>query len=404
MPSPSATLQTANPQVGTVSRQPQTTAQPAGDGGMAPFSRMSRQGQIYGPANAGQPLGSLWTPSLKPVGGYMRYLDLTVTATGGTSGASVTNAADAPFSVIQNLFLRDPYGQPIIQASGYGLYLIMMYCGAIGAITFGNDPTRLPSYSQLQTATGAGAGNFSFSIDIPLELDSSGYCSLPSMNAASQPQLQVQFNPAAQVYGATPPATPPTLTASVDEAFWMAPVDNPAIAPPDVGSSAQWSEARAASLVGQSQYQRIVLPRVGTFIHTLILVLRDATGARVEAWPTTDLSLWIDGVPIFMESLLERRDRMYREFGPAIAPGVGTGVGTISQGAPTGVIVYSWRASVQSFVSSADTYDELLPTTPATLLEIAGTFGSAGTGPYSITALTGELFPVGGIPYTHLAS
>lgn len=405
MPGQASTLQTANPAVGTVSRQPQTTASPAAGGaGGAPFTRLSRQGQILGPAQAGQAFGSLWTPILKPVGGYMRYLDLTIAAVNGTSTGASTQVADAPFNVIQNLFLRDPYGQPIIQASGFSLYLIMLYGGQVGAITFGNDATRLPSYSQLQTATGAGSGNFSFSIDIGLELDSSGYCSLPSMNAASQPQLQVQFNPAATVYGATSPTTPPTLTASVDEPFWMAPVDNPSIAPPDVGSSAQWSEARAAAGVSASAFQRVVLPRVGTFIHTLILVLRDSTNARVEAWPTSDLSLWVDGVPIFFESLLERRDRMYREFGPAISPGSGAGAGAVAQSAPAGVIVYSWRASVQSFVSGADTYDELLPTTPATLLEIAGTFGTAGTPPYSITAVTGELFPVGGIPYTHLSN
>lgn len=404
MPSPAQTLQTANPAVGTVSRQPQTTAQPAAAASNAPFTRMSRQGQILGPSQAAQAFGALWTPTLKPVGGYMRYLDFTVSATGGTSAGTATQTADAPFNIIQNLFLRDPYGQPIVQASGFSLYLIMLYSGQIGMLTFGNDATRLPSYAQLQTATGAGNGNFSFSLDIPLELDSSGYCSLPSMNAASQPQLQVQLNPNATVYGATSPTTLPTIQTTVDEAFWMAPVDNPAIAPPDVGSSAQWSEARAASSVFASAFQRIPLPRVGTLIHTMILVLRDATGARVEAWPISDLSFWVDGVPIFFESLLERRDRMYREFGPAISPGSGAGAGAVAQSAPAGVVVYSWRASVQSAVSSADTYDELLPTTPATLLEIGGTFGSAGTPPYTITAVTGELFPVGGIPYTHLGS
>lgn len=404
MPSPGATLQVANPAVGTVSRQPQTTATPASSAGAAPFTRLSRQGQILGPSQAGQAYGALWTPTLKPVGGYMRYLDLTISATGGTSAGTCTQTADSPFNVIQNFFLRDPYGQPIIQADGFSLYLIMLYCGTQGMLTYGNDCTRLPSFTQLQTATGAGNGNYQFSIDIPLELDSSGYCSLPSMNAASQPQVQMQLNSNAVVYGATSPTTLPTIQATIDEPFWMAPVDNPAIAPPDVGSSAQWSVTNASATVNGSAFNKVVLPRVGTFIHTLILVLRDSTNARVEAWPTTDLTLWVDGVPIFFESILERRDRMYREYGPAISAGSGAGAGTVTLGAPTGVIVYSWRASVQSAVSSADTYDELLPTTPATLLEISGTFGSAGTGPYHIQVITGELYPVGGIPYTHLGN
>jgi hypothetical protein len=71
--------------------------------------------------------------------------------------------------------------------------------------------------------------------------------------------------------------------------------------------------------------------------------------------------------------------------------------------APAGVVVYSFRESVQTAVSTADTYDLLLPTTPATLLEVAGTWGTfTGTG--QLYTITGELFPVSGIPYTHLAA
>jgi len=378
----SQTLQLANPAAGTVSRAPQTTAAPQGAASDVPFSRLSREGQILGPSQAGTAFGSLWTPTLKAVGGYLKALTLTLTATGGTGGVGVA-AADAPYNTIQNLFLRDPYGQPIVQASGYGLYLINLYSGQVGMLGFGNNPATLPSFSAV-----AATGNFTLQLYVPLQLDSSGYCSLPSQNAASQPQLQIQLNPSTSVYS-TAPTTVPTLTLAADEPYWMAPVDNPQVGPPDVGSSAQWSEARAAAGIASAAYQRVVLPRVGTFIHTLILTLRDSTGARIDAWPASDLSLWVDGVPIVMETFAERINLMYAQFGVT---------------RPTGVLVYSWRDAVQSAVSSADTYDKLLPTTPATTLEIAGTFGTIGSAPASITALTGELFPSGGIPYTHLAS
>jgi hypothetical protein len=182
----------------------------------------------------------------------------------------------------------------------------------------------------------------------------------------------------------------------------MAPVDNPQIAPPDVGSSAQWSVTRAQTLISSSAFQRIVLPRVGTFIHTLIAILRD-TGTspannRLESFPLTDLSLWVDGVPITFERLSERRDIMFQQFGAYSYNPVAAAV----QKAPAGVVCYSFRESVQTAVSTADTYDLLLPTTPATLLEIAGTWGTfTGTG--QLFLVTGELFPVSGIPYTHLA-
>lgn len=375
-----STLQVANPAMGTVTRRPQTTAVPAG-GPAVPFARLSRKGQILGPSVAGFAMGGLFTPILKPVGGYLRGLEFRITAV--TAGATLATAsADAPYNVVQNLYLRDPFGQPIFQADGYSMYLISIYSGQVGALNVGNNPATLPSFSAVNAVTGA----FTVRMYVPLELDSSGYCSLPSMNASSQPQLQVQTNPSGTVYSALT-GSAPTLTMTVDEPFWMAPVDNPAAAPADVGSSAQWSVSRAAQGIGSAQFQRVQLPRVGTFIHTLILVLRDSTGARIDQWPTSDLSLWFDGVPVVMETFAERVDNMYTQFGTT---------------RPVGVLVYTFRDSIQTFVSSGDTYDLVAPTTPATLLEVSGTFGTITNAPATIQAITGELFPQGGIPYTHL--
>jgi hypothetical protein len=374
-----STLQTAQPALGTVSRQPQTTATPAS--GNAPFTRMSRQMQILGPVSSGLTFGSLFTPQIKPAGGYIRYYPLYITASGGTGVAAVASA-DAPYNTLQNIFLRDPFGQPIIQADGYSLYLIDLYGGQSGFFGFGNNTATLPSFSAVATN-----GNFVFRTHLPLELDSSGYCSLPAMNAASQPSIWVQTNPSTVVYS-TAPTTVPTLTLQLDEEFWAAPVDNPQYAPPDVGSSAQWSVTKAATGIAASQFQRIVLPRVGTYMNTLILVLRDSTGARVDFFPPTDLSLWVDGVPHLYETFLERQDKMYAMFGVT---------------RPTGVIVYSFRNSVQTAVSTADTYDLILPTSPATLLEEVGTWGAIVNAPAQLYQITGELFPLGGIPYTHLA-
>jgi hypothetical protein len=406
VPNAVQTLQVANPAQSTVSRMPQTTAQPTTPAGAAPFSRLSRQGQILGPSQAGNAYGALWTPTLKPVGGYLRFLQFTVSITGQSSSSTNALAQDAPYNVIQNFFLRDPYGQPIIQADGFSLALIDMYGGQRGMLGFNNDVGNKPSFQAPGTVSGsssnsAAAGNCQFNLEIPLEMDSSGYCSLASMNAASQPQVQVQLNPIGTVF-TTVPLTAGVINTTINEPFWMAPVDNPQIAPPDVGSSGQWSVTRAQSIVGPSAFQRIVLPRVGTFIHTLILVLRDTgtspANQRVNSFPTTDLSLWVDGVPIFYELLSERQDLMFQEFGAYSYNPVTAAAGK----APAGVVVYSFRESVQTAVSTADTYDLLLPTSPATLLESAGTWGTF-TGSGLLYTITGELFPVSGIPYTHLA-
>lgn len=377
-----STLQVADPRISTVSRQPQTTGNPV-VGRDVPFNRLSRKMQIPGPSQGSQAFGSLWTPTLRPVGGYLRHLPLTIVADGG-SGTGASFNADAPYNVISQVMLKDPYGQPVIQCDGYGLNLINMYGGQIGMLGYGNDVSAKPSWTALSAD-----GEFQFQILLPFELDSSGYGSLATMNAASQPQLQVNFAAAATVYATEPSATTPTLNLYTEEQFWGAPVDQPDLAPPGVGSSGQWSQARAQGTVSSASYQRITLPRVGTWIHTLILVLRDSTGVRINAWPDTDLTLWVDGVPILQERLITRKDLMYQMFGVS---------------APTGVIVYSFRDSVQSAVSLADTYDNLLPTTPATSLEIAGTFGTITNAPATITTYTGELYPMGGIPYNHLAA
>lgn len=386
-----STLQTAQPALGTVSRQPQTTAQPAAAG--SPFTRMSRQMQILGPFSAGNTFGTLFTPPIKPVGGYVRFYPLYIAAVAGAGVAAVASA-DAPWNVVQNLFLRDPFGQPIIQADGYSLYLMDLYGGQSGALGFGNQSTTNPSFQSVQTS-----GNFQLRFHIPFEMDSSGYCSLPAMNAASQPSIWVQTNPSTVVYS-TAPTTVPTLNFQLDEEFWAAPVDNPQFAPPDVGSSAQWSLTKAPTGIASNQFQRVVLPRVGALTTTLIAILRDSTGARVDGYPPSDLQLWVDGVPHLYENFLERTDHMWAQFGVT---------------RPTGVVVYTFRNSVQTLISTADTYDVILPTSPATLLEIGGTWGS-GTGtvqqggqgaitnvPAQLYQLTQELYPFGGIPYTHLA-
>jgi hypothetical protein len=344
---------------------------------------MSRQMQILGPVSAGLAYGSLFTPQIKPVGGYIRFYPLYITSSGGVgSSTAAVASADAPWNTIQNLFLRDPFGQPIIQADGYSLYLVDLYGGQSGVFGFGNAANLLPSFGAINVG-----GNFVYRVHLPFEMDSSGYCSLPAMNAASQPSIWVQTNPASVVF-TTSPGTVPTLTIQMDEEFWAAPVDNPQFAPPDVGSSAQWSVTKAPTGIASAQFQRVVLPRVGALTNTLICILRDSTGARIDGFPTTDLSLWVDGVPQLYETFLERQDKMYAQFGVT---------------RPTGVVVYTFRNSVQTFVSTADTYDLILPTSPATLLELVGTWGTITNAPAQLYQLTGELYPLGGIPYTHLA-
>lgn len=373
-----ASLQTANPATATVSRKPQTTGNAQGG---VPFTRASRKAQIQGFTSSGNALGALITQPLKAVGGYLRGLMVKVVASGGTGTVAVA-AADAPYNIITSLLLRDPLGQPIVQIDGYGLRTVMMFSGQFGMAGF-QDPAALPSFSNVTTA-----GNFTVQFYVPLELDSSGYCSLVSLNAAAQPTLTIQLAASATVYS-TAPAAAPTIAVTVNQRYWAVPIAQPDLTPPDNGSSAQWSQSICAAAPPSNASARLVLPRVGTYIHTLVMVSRDSTGARADLFPTSDLTLFVDGVPVMIELESEHYDDQYVKFG---------------LGKTTGVLVYSFRDAVQQLIGEADTHDNLLATTPATLLEIAGTWQTNSNTPAQVTVYTGELYPVAGIPYTHLAS
>lgn len=379
-PAAPASLQHGDPRFGTVDRDPQHSIKPHG----GPFARHSGHARFQIFDLAAQPFNQLITQMVKPVPGYGRWIDLFVKATGGVQGgATVAKAADAPWNVVQNLNLRDPFGELIYQGNGYEmLYLIPRYSGQWGA-DLANDLTNLPSYSDV-----AATGNFQFHTVIPLELLSDGYGSLPMMNASSQAQLTMQLAGSASVYTTAPATTLPVMEVASDLNFWRVPIEDPELAPADVGSSVQWQQAVSANQIGSGATVYAELPRKGTYIHTLILVLRDSTGARIDAWPDP-ITLRIDGVPIFIDRLTHRYDEMYNKF-------------QVSR--PTGVLVYSFRDSVEQTVSKADTGDLWLKTTPGSELEVGGTWGSISNAPATLTVLAGEVFPHSGIPYSHLAS
>jgi hypothetical protein len=183
-----------------------------------------------------------------------------------------------------------------------------------------------------------------------------------------------------------------TLTITLEQAFWAAPPNNPQLGPPDPGASSQWTKVGGQTQVASATNTLVASPRKGTFIHTMICVLRDSAGVRQDNWPLTDLTLQIDGVPLKIEMFNDRVDDMDR-FTDGITR-------------PTGVIAHTFRDSVQQEISSADTHDLTLPTTPASLIEVGGTFQVISSAPGVLTFYVGELFPTNNakVPYTHLAA
>ncbi len=382
-----ANLLAANPALSSPqAAMPQTASKPSGAG--VPFSRLSMRRSFPGPALfASKAFGSVANASLNPITGYLRQHLFRVAATGGVNGTvTVATAADAPWSAIASINVKAPNSVAYFTVSGYSWHLIQKYSGQLGMLGFGNRITQLPSYSAPSVGS-AGTGDFAFNIIQPYEMREDGYCSLALQNNAALPEVYMTLGSAADVYS-TAPGTLQVISITSSELYWAVPADQPTLAPYGLGSSAQWAETQTVPFNSGANLAGVQLKGLGNWIHTLILVLRDSTGARQANWPSQDLQVIKDGIQINNEYYSDVTDEVWRE-----TAGV----------QETGVLVFSRRRSVMSAISQMDTFDDLLPTVPATNLTIAGTFGSAGTGPFTITCIVGSLLPVGPIPYASAA-
>lgn len=371
-----------NPGMQDVGRLPQTIVAVPGGG---PFIRYSQLGQQQGYVSGGNAFGALITLPLPAVSGFLRHFIVKIAATGGT-GATVAGAnPDAPWNAIQNVTIKDPSGQPLYPTiDGFGLFLINLYggqCGQGGQ----QDPRNLASFSNVQTTSGSGAGNFSFKLWLPFAANSSEYCALPADNAAETMRLAIQLGTSAAVYQ-TAPATLPTMTATVQEEVDTQPNNLPDLAPFDVGASAQWIVTVSGQNPPSNAYARIQDNNVGQFVHSKIFVYRDSLNVRQDFFPATDLSLLIDNYAYFSSELNDDRyDKMIKAFNVT---------------RPTGVIVYTWRQSVMTQVSTADDLEDVLVTSGGTKVEIAGTWGTNSNQPAQLYSYTGMIFPgKTGYPY-----
>lgn len=371
------------PQVGAAGRpQPQTTNDPTG----GPFLRharwASRPGYNLGSSN----FGSQITNPLSAAPGYLRYLDFTINTTGSTSTAAVVATADAPFSAVSLIQLKDPWGTPLITGDGFSLlYLLHKYSGqGFGSLFPAADIKQLPSFTAVQLTSGAGAGQFQFRSCIPLE-GTKGYGVVSIGNSSVLPSLTMQLGASSSVY-TTPPSTLPTATpVNVDEFYYDIDPSYP-VEPPGNGSTFQTAVVTGNQSVGANSSTRVALPRTGGYLTNVILVARDSLNARIDIWNSTGrIRFYIDGVPRFDETFLQAQDRMFSQ-----QEGVAR---------DTGVIAYSFKTSLnQSNLGLLDTLEQALQTNPGTLLEVEMTpWGSGGTGPYQIQAIITQLVPSGPI-------
>lgn len=373
-------LQNANVNSQTVSRRAQTTS--PGDGSAPTFVRESRRCTLLGFTAPGNAFGGLVARTIKPSPGYLRGLWLVAIGSGGVGATTTAIQADAPWNLYTNIQLRDAFGTVVYNSDGFGAYAIHLYSSQVGAAGL-QDPTKDAFYSA-PVVGASGSGNFTFAIYIPLEFDpDTAYGSLPSMNTAAQMALTIQLAATGTFYSTAPSTTVPTIEVDCYEDYWAVPLSDPSLAPPDDGTSHQWSLSQASTTIASTSNGRVQLPDVGTYLSTIILVARNSLNARIDTLWSSDLELWIDSVPVRIEHSNLLFSRMFRQFGCT---------------RPVGVAAYSFRDST-GLVNNIDDLELLLVTTPGTLVEVvSGSWGTFASGPATIQTYTGKLFPVSNVP------
>lgn len=368
---PDASIAAGNP-------QPQTTVQTSS----GPFIRHSQPGRraMYTTQVA---FGGQVTQPLVSAPGYARSLRLLWQGTGG-AGSGVTAAADAPFNLASLVTFKDAFGTTLITAPGYEAFnLIPMFGGG-----FGRQATRnvanLPSYQAI-SATG---GNFQFATQLPYEFVK-GYGVVSLANASLLPTLTLNMNTAPAFYGTTSPTTLPTVTLVNDADFYWLP-EGVNVTPPGIGTTRQWFYQQCNPTIGSASSSTPVLPRMGGYLDTIILELRDSTGARIGTETNGQVSVWpsrfrftVDNVALFDSDIRHFFDDM-----AIIYEGV-----TI----PTGVVSISRKTSLSQIDEGLfDTGETYLSTNPGTSLEIPGMpWGTITNSPATLNALVGQVVPKG---------
>lgn len=311
-----------------------------------------------------------------PAGGYLRYIDITVTLSGGTGGSAVLRP-DGIYNAIQSVTLRDTNGNPIVgPIPGHALYLINRF----GGYMFVGTP---PISGQGVDAN----GNGNFSLRLPVEASArDGYCALPNMNSAQPFRVDITLNSLSNIFS-TPPATlQPTVSVSMQMNAWTqpAPFDLYGVAneqaPPGLGAMQYWTRSLLNINAGPN---KVELQRTGQLFRNLIFSFYDTSSPPARnagGIPlVTPLRYEVDNEVMHSHPVSVDMLNMDRAYGQ---PYVG--------GDALVAAVWAWN-----YCDDLDGHpgfeqrNQYFPTTGATKATLEGTFGLAGV----LHVLTNDVAP-----------
>ncbi len=370
--------------------QPQTSVEPAG----GPFVRHTQPGRrsMY---LATPGFGGVVANPMVSSPGYNRGYRVKQTAVtaGGTGGviAATAGGQDAPYSLYQLVQLKDAFGTPLLTGPGYEMAkLVPLYSGQFGT-DLTQDVQQLPSWTGITAASGA----FSFSTYFPFEF-AKAYGVISGANASLLPTLQLNLSAIGTLFS-TPPNATPTLQTQVDTDFYWLP-EGVSVEPPGIGTTCQWIFQPCNPTVPTGGNVVVQLPRLGGYLTSMILELRDANGARVDGFPSRP-RIYLDGVPLIDSDLATIIDDM------AINMLVGGGTAGTQTAAPTnvaaprptGTLAFTRKTGLsQRHFGLFDTGEEFLSTNPGTQIEVSGMpWGTIASGPATLNAICGQVVPSG---------
>ncbi len=378
--------------------QPQTTAEPAG----GPFVRHAPDGRRAMYVDT-QGFGGFMARPMVSSPGWNKGYRMYVAATGGVNGTkTVTAGTDAPWNYLQLVQMKDAFGTQLLTGPGFEIgYGVPKYGGQFG-LDLMRDPLNSPQFQAVSIGA-SGTGNFTFGTYFPFEF-AKGYGVISGANAALLPVLQINTNTTANVYGATAPGTPPTLTQTVDSDFYWLP--NVPSDPPGIGTTEQWIYQPCNPTIPSAASQLVQLPRLGGYLSGLMFSLRDANGARQDYYGTRPKVL-VDGVPLLDTLLTTWQEDMaiatgigaYAASAASVTSATSSNTGTLPVARDTGVLYLSRKTSLaQRELGLLETGEIFYSTNPGTQIEIGCyPWATGSNGPWTLSAVVGQIVPSGAL-------
>ena len=323
-----------------------------------------------------------YQPTPLPATGYLRRVRLETVFTGGTAGTAVTGVG-FPFNHLNLVRFCEPNAAPVLELTGYYLYLADVFGGYAGW----DDPAQMWDYAGT-------APNVNMTPYVPVELDMTGMGALSNLSNASAFRLTMILENGATggpLY-TTQPTTLPTFTIVPHVDYWSLP--NPydqagqaqATAPPYPGTIQLWSQIQNITLnVGNN---RTSLNRMGNQLRTVIMATKAAGIYSETPFPNPAQFRW-DDINLRIESPQSLRTWM-REFIVTTQGRTATG------GLPgfTGIYCYPYSSGITREVGG-NGISSLLPTVTATRYELSGASAGAGVLDWVINDVSSA--PVSGV-------